>query len=153
MTLFNVGMMAGAVGIGTLARRFGVVRVQVVPLLVLLALLPLYVGTAPGWLWLGALGAGLFGAGISGVTPYLFTGLFPAEVRARSFGIVYHVGAFLGAYMPFLVAWLAREGRMSLSAALSGTTAVATVLTIGLLVVRPGDVLPAELLGSPRRGA
>jgi SHS family lactate transporter-like MFS transporter len=150
VTLFNVGMMAGAVGIGTLARRFGVVKVQAVPLVLLLCLLPLYVGAVPGWLWLGALGAGIFGAGISGVTPYLFTALFPAEVRARSFGIVYHVGAFIGAYTPFLVAWLARDGRMSLSAALSGTAAVATLLTLGLLVLRPRDVLPASVLG---RGA
>jgi len=145
--LFNVGMMAGAVAIGTLARRFGVVKVQVIPLLVLLALLPLYVGAVPGWLWLGALGAGMFGAGISGVTPYLFTALFPAEVRARSFGIVYHVGAFIGAYTPFLVAWLARDGRMSLSVALAGTVAVATLLTLAFLLLRPRDVLPAEVLG------
>jgi SHS family lactate transporter-like MFS transporter len=147
---FNLGMMGGAVAIGAAAARFGVVKVQVVPLAIMLLALPLYVGAAPAWLWLGALLAGALGAGISGVTPYLFSALFPQEVRARSFGVVYHVGALLSAQTPLLVAWLGRSGGMPLSRALAGTVAVATLLTVGILVLRPRGVLPPEVLG---RGA
>jgi SHS family lactate transporter-like MFS transporter len=146
--LFNAGMMVGAIAVGAAASRFGVVAAQVVPLILLLPALPLYVGMAPGWLWLGALLAGSLGAGISGVTPYLFTALFPAEVRARSFGIVYHVGALLAAFTPSLVAWLPRATGLPLSRALGGTAAAAAVLTIAMLVLRPRDILPAEVLGT-----
>ena len=148
--LFNAGMMVGAVAVGAAASRHGVVRAQVVPLVLLLAALPLYVGAAPGWLWAGALLAGTLGAGISGVTPYFFAALFPAEVRARSFGIVYHVGALLAAHTPLLVAWLGRPGGMPLSRALAGTVAVAALVTVGLLVVRPPGIVPPEALGRPR---
>jgi SHS family lactate transporter-like MFS transporter len=144
---FNVGMLGGAIGVGAAASRFGVVRAQVVPLVLLLLALPLYVGAVPGWLWVGALLAGVLGAGISGVTPYFFTALFPQEVRARSFGVVYHVGALLAAQTPLLVAWLGRSGGMPLSTALGGTVAVATAVTIVLLVVRPRGILPPEALG------
>jgi MFS transporter, SHS family, lactate transporter len=148
--LFNAGMLGGAIAVGAAASRFGVIRAQVVPLLLLLPALPLYVGAAPGWLWAGALLAGALGAGISGVTPYFFSVLFPAEVRARSFGIVYHVGALLAAHTPLLVAWLGRSGGMPLSRALGGTVAVAALLTIGLLIVRPPGIVPPEALGRRR---
>ena len=144
---FNLGMMGGAIAIGTAAVRFGVVKVQVLPLAVMLLALPLYVGAAPGWLWAGALLTGALGAGISGVTPFLFSALFPQEVRARSFGIVYHVGALLSAQTPLLVAWLGRSGGMPLSRALAGTVTAATALTIAVLVLRPRGVLPPEVLG------
>jgi SHS family lactate transporter-like MFS transporter len=151
--LLNLGMLAGAITIGAAAGRFGVVRAQVVPLLLLLPALPLFVGaagTGPG-LWAGAALAGFLGAGISGVTPYLFAALFPAEVRARGFGIVYHVGALLSGGTPLLVAWLAQSGGMPLSRALAGTAGVAALLTIGMLLLRPRGVLPAEVLGPSRR--
>lgn len=147
--LLNLGMLTGAITIGAAAGRYGVVRAQVIPLLLLLPALPLFVGAAgvgPG-LWAGAFLAGFLGAGISGVTPYLFAALFPAEVRARGFGIVYHVGALLSGGTPLLVAWLAQSGAMPLSRALAGTAAVAALATIGMLLLRPRDVLPAEVLG------
>jgi len=148
--LFNAGMLGGAIAVGAAAGRVGVVRAQVVPLLLLLPALPLYVGAAPGWLWAGALLAGALGAGISGVTPYFFAALFPGEVRARSFGVVYHVGALLAAHTPLLVAWLGRPGGMPLSRALAMAVAVAVLLTIGLLVVRPPGIVPPEALGRRR---
>jgi SHS family lactate transporter-like MFS transporter len=144
--LFNLGMLGGAIAIGAAASRFGVVWAQVVPLLLLLPVLPLFVGAAPSWLWLGALLAGSLGAGISGVTPFLFAALFPAEVRARGFGIVYHVGALLAAPVPWLVAWLG-DGRLALSLALAATTAACLALTVCILVVRPHRILPDEVLG------
>ena len=139
---FNLGMMK-AIAIGTAAVRFGVVKVQVLPLAVMLLALPLYVGAAPGWLWAGALLTGALVGGISGVTPYLVFGSLPARgVRARSFGIVYHVGALLSAQTPLLVAWLGRSGGMPLSRALAGTVTAATALTIAVLVLRPRGALP-----------
>lgn len=145
--LFNLGMLGGAIVIGSAASRVGVVRAQVLPLSVLLLALPLYVGAVPGWLWLGAFLAGFLGAGISGVTPYLFAALFPAEFRARGFGIVYHVGALLAAPIPWLVAWLGRSGGVSLSLALGGTAAVSVVLTLAVLIFCPRGILPEEVLG------
>jgi SHS family lactate transporter-like MFS transporter len=155
--LLNLGMLFGAITIGAAAGRFGVVRAQVIPLLLLLPALPLFVGaagTGPALL-AGSFLAGFLGAGISGVTPYLFAALFPAEVRARGFGIVYHVGALLSGGTPLLVAALAQSGRMLLSRAIAGTAAVSAVLTIAMLVLRPRDILPPEVLGrrSDQRGS
>ncbi len=149
--LFNLGMLGGSVVVGAAASRFGVVRAQVVPLVLLVPVLPLFVGAVPGWLWAGAFLAGVLGPGISGVTPYLFSALFPAEVRARGFGVVYHVGALLAAPIPWLVATLGQPptGITSLSRALAGTAAAAALVTILLLVVRPRGVLPRSVLGAP----
>jgi len=150
--LLNLGMLSGAVAIGAAAGRIGVVRAQVLPLLLLLPALPLFVGAAGtgAGLQAGAFLGGFLGAGISGVTPYLFAALFPAEVRARGFGIVYHVGALLSGGTPLLVAWLARWRGVPLSRAIAGTAAVAAVATIAMLVLRPRGVLPAEVLGQDR---
>ncbi len=146
---FQAGMLAGAAVIGAAASRYGVVKAQVVPLLLLLPVLPLYVGAAgagPG-LWAGAFLAGLLGAGISGVTAYLFAGLFPPAVRARSFGIVYHVGALLSAFTPSFIAWRAKAASLPLSVPLAWTAAGAALLTIAILLVRPPGILPPEVLG------
>ncbi|HYD39918.1 MAG TPA: MFS transporter [Anaeromyxobacter sp.] len=147
--LFQLGMLVGAAAIGAAASRFGVVRAQVVPLLLLLPALPLYVGAAGvgAGLWAGAALAGLLGAGISGVTPYLFAALFPAEVRARGFALVYHVGALFGGLTPFLVAWLAETAPMPLRWALAGAAALAALLVVGMLAVRPRGILPPDVLG------
>jgi SHS family lactate transporter-like MFS transporter len=151
---FQAGMFVGAVAIGAAAARFGVVKAQVLPLLLLLPCLPLYVGAAGvgGGLLAGAFLAGLLGAGISGVTPYLFAALFPAEVRARGFGVVYHLGALAGGMTPFFVAWLAERFsyRPPLAGAIAVTSAVAALLTIAMLLLRPQGILPPEVLGRSR---
>jgi MFS transporter, SHS family, lactate transporter len=151
--LFNLGMLGGAIAVGVAASRVGVVWAQVIPLALLVPVLPLFVGAAPAWLWLGAFLAGSLGAGISGVTPFLFAALFPAEVRARGFGIVYHVGALLAAPVPWLVAWLGDGGRMPLALALAGTAAAGVVLTVAILLLRPRGILPREVLGHRSAGA
>jgi SHS family lactate transporter-like MFS transporter len=147
---FNLGMMVGAVACGTAASRYGVLPALTVPLLLLLPAIPLYVGAAPGLLWLGAALAGALGAGISGVTPMLLTALFPASIRARAVGIVYHVGALLAAATPTLVAALAGDGRMPLSRAMALVVAGAVVLTLAALVLRPRGAIPPGAL-APRR--
>ncbi|MGC3999902.1 MAG: MFS transporter [Anaeromyxobacter sp.] len=149
--LFNLGMMAGAIACGLAASRLGVVVALAVPIALLLPVLPLYVGAAPGWLWLGALLAGAFGAGISGVTPLLLTALFPPEIRARSVGVVYHAGALLAAGTPSLVAALWKGG-LPLPHALAGVVAGAAVLTLAILVIRPRSALHrrrSRLRGAP----
>jgi len=138
--LFNLGMMVGAIAWGSLAARKGVVLALTVPIVALLPALPLYVGAVPGALAVGALLAGATGAGISGVTPLLLTSLFPASVRARAVGIVYHVGALLAAGTPTLVAALAAGGR-PLSLAMGGVVAGSALLTLAILFLRPRDAL------------
>lgn len=126
--LFNVGMMIGAIICGVVAAKRGVVIAVLVPALVMVPLLPLYIGIF-GPLEVGAFLGGLAGAGYSGVTPALLADLFPARVRARASGIVYHVGAAFGALMPPLIALLHE------SAGLSLRTAIAIVAAVSLLML------------------
>jgi MFS transporter, SHS family, lactate transporter len=118
VSLFNIGMMVGAVACGTIAARWGVRRAVALPALLALPILPLYVGASPSLLPLGALLGGAFGAGFSGVVPLFLTSLFPAEVRARCVGIVYHVGALFAAFVPTIVAALAEHGGLPLGRAI-----------------------------------
>jgi hypothetical protein len=62
---------------------------------------------------IGAFLGGALGVGYSGVTPVLTTSLFPAHVRARAIGVVYHVGALIAAFVPTLIPWLAARTGMS----------------------------------------
>ncbi|WP_242346302.1 MFS transporter [Anaeromyxobacter terrae] len=146
VTLFNVGMMAGAVGCGWVASRFGVVPALAIPLVLLLPALPLYVGRIPGLVWAGALLAGVLGAGTSGVTPLLFTLLFPAHVRGRSMGVAYHVGALVAAVTPTIVAALHEDAGLPLSRAIVGAVAAAAALTLAVLLLRPRGVIPEAQL-------
>lgn len=149
VVLFNLGMMGGAITCGWVASRYGVLWALAAPIALLLPVIPLYVGAAPSLLAPAAFLAGALGAGISGVTPMLLTLLFPPAVRARSVGIVYHVGALVAAVTPTLVAALAARGPMPLSRALGGTVAGAALLTLLVLFVRPQHILPPEAL-APR---
>jgi SHS family lactate transporter-like MFS transporter len=119
VALFNVGMLAGAVGCGVLAARRGVALAITVPALLSLLAIPLYVGAVPRLLALGAFTGGAFGAGFCGVVPMLLADMFPAEVRARFVGIVYHAGAALAALVPTATAALATAAHISLALALA----------------------------------
>src|SRR5262249_46373232 len=124
--VFQLGMLTGALGAGWFANRFGVVRALVVPALLMVPALPLYIGAVPGALPAGAFLGGMLGVGYSGVTPVLTTSLFPAHVRARAIGLVYHSGALLAAFVPTVVAELSKT-----SLRLSG--AIALVAGVGLI--------------------
>ena len=87
-----------------LAASYGVARAVAVPALASLPALPLYVGSVPALLGLGAFLGGGLAVGFTGVTPLFLTGLFPAEVRARAVGVVYHVGALFAAFVPTAIA-------------------------------------------------
>jgi SHS family lactate transporter-like MFS transporter len=133
VALFNVGMLAGSVACGALAAKRGVTVAIALPALLSVVALPLYVGAAKGLLPVGALLGGALGAGFCGVVPMLLTGMFPAEVRARFVGIVYHAGAALAALVPTATAALAAWAHVRLStsvALVAGSCEVVLALTV-----------------------
>lgn len=132
VVLFNVGMMVGSIAMGLLATKRGATVALIFPAVVALLVLPLYVGRVGNALHLGALLGGIFGAGFSGVTPLLLTGLFPAAGRARLVGIVYHVGAFFAGFVPMGIAAIAEHAPMPLGQSL---WIVSSVLLFGLVVI------------------
>jgi SHS family lactate transporter-like MFS transporter len=153
--LFNVGMLAGAVACGVLARRRGVRAAIVYPSLVMIPLVPLYVGVLPGVLWAGSLLAGLVGVGWCGIVPLYLTGLFPPEVRARAVGIAYHVGACVAALIPWLTALL-KGALVSHTAhpwawAIVLVTAACELFLALVLLAQPKEMvgIPGESLSEP----
>jgi SHS family lactate transporter-like MFS transporter len=144
VALFNVGMMAGSILCGTLAARRGVVIAVAAPALLSLPVLPLYVGGVPSLLALGALLGGAFGAGFSGVTPLLLTSLFPAHIRARAVGLVYHVGAFLAAFVPPAVTALAERSGVGLAHAIVYVAGGCELLLVLAMLLRPGSAAEKE---------
>jgi SHS family lactate transporter-like MFS transporter len=131
--LFNVGMLAGSVACGALAAKRGVTVAIAVPALLSVLALPLYVGAARGLLPVGAFLGGALGAGFCGVVPMLLTGMFPADVRARFVGIVYHAGAALAALVPTATAALAVWAHVRLATSLAlvaGSCEVVLALTV-----------------------
>lgn len=137
IALFNVGMMVGAIACGTLASKRGIPTALTVFALLCLPALPLYVGLVPGSLAIGAFLGGALGGGYSGVTPLLLTGLFPADVRARCVGIVYHVGAFGAAFVPMGIAAASAAQGWTLALTIAGVVAVFQLVLVALLVFRP----------------
>jgi SHS family lactate transporter-like MFS transporter len=131
---FNVGMFCGASLTGPLFARFGIRAALGLPALLSIAVLPLYLGAVPGLLPLGALLIGALGPGTCGTTPLLLARLFPAEVRGRAVGLVYHVGGLTAAAVPPLVAWLAESGSgLTLSRSMALVVGVVQALTVALL--------------------
>lgn len=126
---FNVGMLVGVIGAGWVAARYGVVTALVAPALLMVPALPLFVGSVPSAMPIGAFLGGMLGVGYSGVTPVLTTSLFAPHVRARAIGIVYHVGALLAAFIPTLIPWLVSSTQMALK------DVVTLVVGIGLVVM------------------
>jgi SHS family lactate transporter-like MFS transporter len=144
VTLFNVGMMLGAIGCGWIAARRGVGLAILIPTLCMAVCAPLYVGAWPDLLWLGAFLGGMFGAGYSGTTPLLLTSLFPAHLRAKGVGLVYHLGALPAAFVPMSIAALSEQAGVPLGWAIAGVV-VASVLGMAALVA----LGPAEVRARP----
>lgn len=144
VSLFNIGMMVGAVVCGTVAARRGPTIAIAVPALVMVPLLPLYLGAWPDLLWLGALLGGAFGAGFCGVTPLLLTSIFPARVRARCVGFVYHAGAFVAAFVPPGITALADYAGLSLAMSIGLTAGGWVIVTVASLFIRPREVPDPE---------
>jgi len=145
--LFNAGMLFGVIAAGFVAQRWGVIAALVTPALLMVPALPLYVGVVGGAaaLGIGAFLGGALGVGYSGVTPVLTTSLFPAHVRALAIGIVYHVGAFVAAFVPWLVPQIATHYHLALSRVLMLVVGVALVLmSAAVLALRKLITVPAE---------
>jgi SHS family lactate transporter-like MFS transporter len=137
IALFNVGMLLGSIVTGLVASRRGVIVAVVVPALAMVPLVPLYVGAAPGLLHLGAFLGGAIGVGFCGVTPFFLTSLFPADIRARSVGLVYNLGAIPAAFVSAAVAALARYSDLSLAASMGlVVTALELLLVMSILIAR-----------------
>jgi SHS family lactate transporter-like MFS transporter len=150
--LFNAGMLVGCIAAGALAARRGVIIALVAPALLMIPALPLYVGWAPGGLALavGAVLGGALGVGYSGVTPVLTTSLFPEHVRARAIGIVYHVGAFVAAFVPSLIPWLVTQTGWHLSTAIVAVCGGSLLAMCAAIVAFRGAIAPAEVSALPR---
>jgi SHS family lactate transporter-like MFS transporter len=151
VTLFNLGMMGGAIITGMLAAKKGVARAVAVPALASLPFLPLYVGAAPALLGLGAFLGGGLAVGFTGVTPLFLTGLFPPEVRARAVGVVYHVGALFAAFVPSVMALLVQRAHVPLPHAILGVTVACELGLVGLFTVAGSRVRAEARPGSARR--
>ncbi len=133
--IFQLGMLTGVIGAGWFANRFGVVKALAIPALLMVPALPLYVGAVPAALPVGAFLGGMLGVGYSGVTPVLTTSLFPAHVRARAIGIVYHAGALVAAFVPTAIGELSgtRLGLSGSIALLAGAGLVSMAAAVILL--------------------
>jgi SHS family lactate transporter-like MFS transporter len=147
--LFNAGMLFGVIAAGFVAARWGVIAALVTPALLMVPALPLYVGMVPVALPIGAFLGGALGVGYSGVTPVLTTSLFPARVRALAIGLVYHIGAFFAAFVPWLIPKMAAHFHMKLSSVLMivvGTGLVlmsSTILLLRKMITVPAETQPA----------
>jgi SHS family lactate transporter-like MFS transporter len=146
VVLFNAGMLVGCIAAGVVAARRGVIIALVVPALLMVPALPLYVGWIHGPLPLaiGAVLGGAFGVGYSGVTPVLTTSLFPEHVRARAIGLVYHVGAFVAAFVPSLIPWLVANTGWHLSTTIVVVVGGALVAMSAAVIVLRGYIAPGE---------
>lgn len=134
IVLFNLGMLAGSIGCGVIASRFGARAAIVTPAILFLPCAPLYVGASSTLLPLGAFLGGALGAGFCGVVPMLLTDLFDADVRARFTGLVYHVGAVLAAMVPIIAAGIARWRHTSLATSIAIVSVVCEA-ALALLVL------------------
>jgi SHS family lactate transporter-like MFS transporter len=150
--LFNAGMLVGCIAAGALAARRGVIVALVAPALLMIPALPLYVGWAPGGIALavGAILGGALGVGYSGVTPVLTTSLFPEHVRARAIGIVYHVGAFVAAFVPSLIPWLVTRTGWHLSTAIVVVCGGSLLAMCASIVAFRSYIAPSEAPALPR---
>jgi len=129
--LLNLGMLTGGALVGYLTMRFGMRAAITTMMLCILPLLPLLLGRVPGWLAAGAYLGGTFGTGLTGICPLLVAQLYPAAVRARAAGIVYHVGTIGSAFVTQGIAALAAYTQRPLSWAM---WVVAAFFEVGLIL-------------------
>jgi MFS transporter, SHS family, lactate transporter len=144
VSLFNIGMLAGAVGCGYLASRWNAPGTILICSILVLPVLPFYVGWVPGHLAVGAFFGGMFGGGYSGVTPLLLTSMFSARVRARAVGFVFHIGACFAAFAPTLISSLAEHHGLSFAQSIAVVTGALQLTLAIALVLKPKNVFDSE---------
>ncbi|MGQ0503749.1 MAG: MFS transporter [Myxococcaceae bacterium] len=146
VAIFNVGSLLGTAWCGYLAAKKSFVWATVFSAVGLLPILPLYTGLVPGHLAAGAFLAGSIGLGFAAIVPLMLHTFFPAELRARAVGFVYHVGAFLAAFVPLGVAALGESPGWTLRHAVAVVVAVCCALLVLVLTVRPkATTAPAKI--------
>jgi SHS family lactate transporter-like MFS transporter len=145
VSVFNIGMLAGAVGSGYLASRWNPCSTILLAAVLTIPILPMYVGWVPGRLGLGAFLGGMFGGGYAGVTPLLLTSMFPAKVRARGVGFVFHIGACFAAFAPPLITSLTERHGWSFAQSIALVTGALEVTLAIALVLRPRNVFDSGL--------
>ncbi len=143
--LFYAGMLIGAIGCGWLFQRRGLLVAVVLPAVLAVPILPLYIGAVPGMMGVGAFLAGALGVGFCGIVPALLTSTFPAHIRGRAVGLVYHIGAFLTAFVPTAVPALSARTGMSLGWSIALLSGAFEVLLVLALVLGPRTQPQAEV--------
>lgn len=112
LAAFNFGAIAGTALCGRLSEtRLGRRGAATTGIVLAIAALPLYLQTRDAvLLFVGALLLGMCGAGIWGVAPAYTSERFPTAVRGVGPGFCYHVGAVVGALMPWLLGAMQDHG-------------------------------------------
>jgi SHS family lactate transporter-like MFS transporter len=139
VALFNVGMLIGSIATGTLAAKRGIMVAIVAPALLALPCLALY---AAG-LHLGAFLTGAIAVGFCGVTPLLLTSLFTPDIRARSVGLVYNIGAIPAAFIPYGMAAASAELGISLAKTIAFTAGACELLLVIAILAGRAATRPA----------
>lgn len=135
--LLNLGMLTGGALCGWMMMRFGLRTAMTAMMVGALLFVPFLVGIVPGWLLAGAYLGGTFGTGFTGVSPLLVTRLYPAHVRARAAGIVYHVGALGSSGVAWGVAALSEYAHRPLSWSIWVAAAAIEVAVIACFWMQP----------------
>lgn len=149
VALFNIGMLVGSIVVGVIAAKRGATIALAVPAALATLAIPIYTGlasTSAGALAIGAVLGGGIGCGVCGATPLVLTDLFPAQVRARLVGLVYHVGACFAAFVPMATAAFAKKAGVSLGVSI---TVIAGACELGVVLLVAGPAI-ARRLRRPR---
>ncbi|OJT23079.1 hypothetical protein BO221_19535 [Archangium sp. Cb G35] len=147
VAIVNVGMLLGTAMCGAIASRLGVAKAVAIAAFGMLPFLPLYVGLVPGLMWLGAFAGGFFGAAPPGIAPLLLTSLYPASIRGKCVGLVFHVGAFVAAFIPTGMAALVEHAGFTHAQVIMVVGGVCLVAMALALALRPRatlDEAPSE---------
>jgi SHS family lactate transporter-like MFS transporter len=67
----------------------------------------------------------------------MLTGMFPAGVRARAVGVVYHAGAFAAAFVPLAITALAEATTLGLAGSIAVVAATLELALALMFVARP----------------
>jgi hypothetical protein len=78
---------------------------------------------------------GLTVSGVFGSFTYYLPELFPTRLRGTGAGFCYNVGRIIASIGPFLVGWVAAQGKDSLNLAMSALFCVGFVPLAGLLTL------------------
>ena len=138
VVMFNLGAVAGMAFWGWMSEtRLG--RRGAVSLAAAIGVIsiPAYVaGTSVQTLTLGAVLMGACGTGVWGMAPSYLTERFPTAVRGVGSGLVYHVGAAIGAMTPLVLGRLQDNG-MSVAAAMQLCIALSGILVAVMVWMGP----------------